>query len=66
MGTDHAEWRGSTGQRVEDVEETVDDHEDRITSLERFKYIMIGGLIVLSIMSGAGGLGSLVTILAGG
>lgn len=65
MGTDHAEWRGSTGQRVEDVENTVDDHENRITKLERFKYVMIGGLLVLSIVSGAGGVGSLVSILAG-
>jgi hypothetical protein len=65
MGTDHAEWRGSTGQRVEDVENTVEDHENRITKLERFKYIMIGGLLVLSIVSGAGGVGSLVSILAG-
>ena len=65
MGTDHAEWRGSTGQRVEEVENTVDDHENRITKLERFKYVMVGGLIVLSIMSGAGGIGSLVNILVG-
>lgn len=64
-GDGHAKWQGKTGQRVQDNEEQLKDHETRISSLERFKYIVIGGLAVLSIISGAGGLGSLISLLGG-
>ena len=47
-------WEGATQERVESNEELLNDHEERISTLEKYKQRIIGALIVLAVVSGTG------------
>jgi len=47
-----AERRGQVDAQLDDVDETLGDHERRITDLEKFKYMVMGALLLISAVLG--------------
>lgn len=58
-----AKRRGRVDSTIKDHDNAIEDHEKRITRLERFKYIVIGGMLVLATMFGSTKLLDLLTVL---
>lgn len=46
--------RGRVDTTIEEHDETLDDHEHRLTGLEKFRERVRGALLVLSLMAGTG------------
>jgi len=47
-----AERRGQVDAQLDDVDDTLGDHERRITDLEKFKYMVMGALFLISAVLG--------------
>jgi len=47
-----AERRGQVDAQLDDVDDTLGDHERRITDLEKFKYMVMGALLLISAVLG--------------
>lgn len=60
-----AERRGEVDATLETLDESVEDHEHRISRLEQFKQMAKGGLLVLALMAGSAiGVDAIDVILA--
>lgn len=51
-----AERRGRVDRQLGNHEERLDEHDQRLTKLERFMYIVVGAIAVLSMMYGSSAL----------
>jgi hypothetical protein len=47
-----AKRRGQVDAQLDDVDDTLGDHERRITDLEKFKYMVVGALFLISAVLG--------------
>lgn len=61
--SDLAERRGRIDEIVDDHEEWLSDHEQRLTKLEKALYITIGALAALSVVTGSSELATFVGLL---
>ena len=64
LGTQVATLSATINGRLDTGQTTMSDHETRIRSLERFKYLLLGGCILGGALSGA--LASLIVFLLSG
>lgn len=58
-----AERRGEVDTTLEVLDESVEDHEERITRLERYKEFAKGGIVVLALTFGSSELISAIELM---
>lgn len=58
-------WQGNTEEKVEANRDDLNDHENRITKLERFKQRAYGAIAVISLVLGSFGVTQIIRFFTG-